>query len=66
VKSVYVLLAVLVVVLLALARRGMWRRSKHGHTSAEEARRMADEADESGMRRDLEGLADSYDELDER
>lgn len=65
-KYVYVLLAVLVIVLLALARRGLWRRSKHGHTSAEEARRMAGDADESGVRRDLEGLADSYDELDER
>ena len=61
--AVYVALACIALVLLAVARRGAWKGSKHGRSSADEARRMASDVDDSGMRRDLEGLADEYDEM---
>jgi hypothetical protein len=64
VTAVYVALACIALVLLAVARRGAWKGSKHGSTSAAEARRMADDVDDSGMRRDLEGMADEYDGMD--
>ena len=56
----------MLVVAIAVARRRVWKQSKRGRSSAEEARRMAEEVDDSGVRRDLEGLAETYDKLDER
>ena len=61
--ALYVVLACIALVLLAVARRGTWKGSKHGSSSASEARRMANDVDDSGMRRDLEGMADQYDEM---